>query len=175
VRIVDRETGAQLPAGKPGEILVRGDALFSGYWNDPEHTARVIDADGWFHTGDVCSLDEGGRIAYHGRTKDMLKVGGENVAALEVESFLSTHPAVKMAQVVGLPDERLTEVVAAFVELAPGTELSEQDVIDFCTGQIARYKIPRYVRFVREDEWPMSATKVQKFMLRERLIEELGL
>jgi len=175
VRIVDPETGAELPQGEPGELLARGDALFQGYWNDAELTSKAIDADGWFHTGDVCSLDEGGRITYHGRTKDMLKVGGENVAALEVESYLSTHPAIKMAQVVGVPDARLTEVVAAFVEPAPGTELTPQEVIDFCSGKIARYKVPRYVRIVGEDEWPMSATKVQKFKLRERLLAELGL
>jgi acyl-CoA synthetase (AMP-forming)/AMP-acid ligase II len=101
----------------------------------------------------------------------MLKVGGENVAAIEVESFLSNHPAVKMAQVVGVPDDRLLEVAAAFIELAPGAALSEDEVVAFCTGQIASFKVPRYVRFV--SEWPMSATKVQKFRLREQLIAEL--
>jgi fatty-acyl-CoA synthase len=175
VRIVGIESGEDLPPGEPGEILVRGLALFKGYYGDPELTRRSIDEDGWFHTGDICSLDPDGRISYHGRTKDMLKVGGENVAALEVESFLATHPAVKMVQVVGIPDERLTEVVAAFVELAPGAALTEQEAIDFCSGRIARFKVPRHVRFVTESEWPMSATKVQKFRLRERLIEELGL
>ena len=103
----------------------------------------------------------------------MLKVGGENVAALEIESFLSTHPAVKLAQVVGLPDQRYMEIPAAFVELVDGRSASEDELIAFCRGQIASFKIPRHVRFVTE--WPMSTTKVQKFRLRERLMEELGL
>jgi acyl-CoA synthetase (AMP-forming)/AMP-acid ligase II len=103
----------------------------------------------------------------------MLKVGGENVAAIEIESFLATHPAIKMAQVVGVPDERLLEAPAAFVELVPGAILTEDETIGYCRGEIAGFKVPRYVRFV--DEWPMSATKVQKFRLRDELIEELGL
>jgi len=105
--------------------------------------------------------------------KDMLKVGGENVAAIEVESFLNTHPAVSIAQVVGVPDEKYIEVAAAFLELQPGVTATEQEIIDFCTGRIARYKIPRYVRFVTE--WPMSSTKIQKFKLRDRLCAELNL
>ena len=128
-------------------------------------------ADGWFHTGDIGSVDDGGRIAYHGRTKDMLKVGGENVAALEVESYLSRHPAVRLAQVVSIPDARLDEVPAAFVELEPGHEVTEEELIAFCRGQIASFKIPRHVRFV--SAWPMSATKIQKFKLREELLAEL--
>jgi fatty-acyl-CoA synthase len=100
----------------------------------------------------------------------MLKVGGENVAAAEVEALLETHPAVAIAQVVGIPDEQLEEVPAAFVELAPGKAASEQELIDYCVGRIARFKIPRLVRFVRE--WPISATKIQKFRLREQLLEE---
>jgi acyl-CoA synthetase (AMP-forming)/AMP-acid ligase II len=103
----------------------------------------------------------------------MLKVGGENVAAIEVESFLSTHPAVNIAQVVGVPDEKYVEVAAAFIELRPGTTATEAEIIAFCQGQIARYKIPRYVRFVTE--WPMSSTKIQKFKLRDMLCAELGL
>jgi acyl-CoA synthetase (AMP-forming)/AMP-acid ligase II len=102
----------------------------------------------------------------------MLKVGGENVAALEVESFLSTHPAVRLAQVVGIPDARLVEVPAAFVEVAPGQDVSQEELIAYCRGQIASFKIPRHIRFVTE--WPISATKIQKFQMRERLVEELG-
>src|SRR5439155_24772907 len=109
----------------------------------------------------------------HGRLKDMLKVGGENVAAIEIESFLATHPSIKLAQVVGIPDPRLLEVPAAFVELAPGAELGEEEVIGYCKGTIAGFKVPHYVRFVTE--WPMSATKIQKFRLRERLLDGLGL
>jgi fatty-acyl-CoA synthase len=170
-RIVDVDSGRVLAPGERGELQLRGYNVFRGYYNDPEATARTLDADGWLHTGDVCSLDDDGRVAYHGRDKDMLKVGGENVSALEVESVLGAHPAVKLAQVVGAPDERLQEVVAAFVELAPGASVSEQELVDYCATRIARFKVPRHVRFV--EEWPMSATKVQKFRLRDRIAAEL--
>jgi acyl-CoA synthetase (AMP-forming)/AMP-acid ligase II len=171
-RIVDVESGRVLPAGERGELQLRGYNVFRGYYNDPEATARALDADGWLHTGDVCSLDGDGRVVYHGRDKDMLKVGGENVSALEVESVLGTHPAVKLAQVVGAPDDRLVEVVAAFVELAPGASATEDELVAHCRERIARYKVPRHVRFV--ETWPMSATKVQKFQLRERIAAELA-
>jgi fatty-acyl-CoA synthase len=173
VRIVDPETREELPVGARGEIAGRGWSMFEGYHNAPERNAEAMDADGWFYTGDMGALDETGRLTFLGRTKDMLKVGGENVAALEVESFLATHPAVRLAQVVGLPDDRLTEVPAAFVQLEPGADASAEELVAFCRGQIASFKIPRHVRFV--DEWPMSATKIQKFKLREELLAELGL
>jgi acyl-CoA synthetase (AMP-forming)/AMP-acid ligase II len=131
----------------------------------------VLDDDGWVHTGDIGSLTVDGRIRYLGRTKDMLKVGGENVSAIEVESLLSTHPAIKLAQVVGIPDPRLIEVPVAFVELASGYSLTAAEVTAHCSGQIASFKIPRHVRFVTE--WPMSATKIQKFRLRDQLLAEL--
>jgi fatty-acyl-CoA synthase len=172
VKIVDPDTGATLAADEQGELLVRGPNRFERYFGDPSLTEAVVDPDGWFHTGDRCALDDEGRLTYHGRIKDMLKVGGENVSALEVESFLVTHPAIKMAQVIGVPDQRLLEVGAAFVELVPGATITEQELVEFCTGKIARFKIPRYVRVV--EEWPMSSTKVQKFRLREQLLEELG-
>ena len=172
VRIVDPETLAPLPSGERGEMTIRGYCLFEGYWKAPEKNAEAIDADGWLHTGDLCSLTAEGRIVFHGRLKDMLKVGGENVAALEIESFLASHPAVALAQVVGVPDDRLEEVAAAFIELRPGEKASEDDLLSFCRGQLASFKIPRHVRFVKE--WPMSATKVQKFRLREALLEELS-
>jgi acyl-CoA synthetase (AMP-forming)/AMP-acid ligase II len=162
----------ELTLSADGEILGRGFGMFDGYWNDPVRTAEVIDADGWFHTGDLGAFDADGRIMYLGRSKDMLKVGGENVAALEVESYLCTHPDVRFAQVVGVPDERLGEVVAAFLELEPGASVGLDDVVEFCRGRIASYKIPRQVRVV--DEWPMSATKIQKFKLREQLVAQLS-
>jgi fatty-acyl-CoA synthase len=171
MRIVDSETNVPLAPGERGELVGRGAQMFRGYYGNPEATATVIDEQGFFHTGDLCSMDEHDDITYHGRIKDMLKVGGENVSAIEVESFLATHPAIKMAQVVGVPDDRLIEVGAAFVEPAPGCTLEPEEVIAYCEGKLARFKIPRYVRFVTE--WPMSATKVQKFRLREQLIEEL--
>jgi len=171
MRIVDPDSGEPLSPHAPGELVGRGPQMFTGYYGNPEATAAVIDDHGFFHTGDLCSMDEHGEISYHGRIKDMLKVGGENVSAIEVESFLATHPGIKMAQVVGVPDDRLLEVGAAFVELAPGQSVTEDEVIAYCQARIARFKIPRYVRFVTE--WPMSATKVQKFRLRDQLVEEL--
>ena len=164
--------GAILPAGQRGELCVRGYSLFEGYYKDPEKTAASIDGGGWFHTGDLGVVDDEGRISYQGRLKDMLKVGGENVAAIEIESVLATHPAVSIAQVVGVPDAKYMEVAAAFLELKPGTSVTEDEIIAFCTGAMSRFKVPRYVRVVTE--WPMSATKVQKFRLRDQLVEELG-
>jgi acyl-CoA synthetase (AMP-forming)/AMP-acid ligase II len=173
VRIVDVVTGADVPTGATGEVLVRGYNLFDGYYGDPEKTAQAIDAQGWYHSGDIGSLDAHGHIMFHGRFKDMLKVGGENVAAAEVEAVLAQHPAVVLAQVVGIPDYRLEEVPAAFVERAPGAVVTEAELIDFVKQKIASFKVPRHIRFV--EEWPMSASKIQKFKLRQGLIEELGL
>jgi fatty-acyl-CoA synthase len=173
IRIVDLETGRDSPPDETGELQLRGYARFESYYKDPELTATTIDADGWFSTGDLGRIDADGRLSYQGRLKDMIKVGGENVAAVEVESFLATNPSIDIVQVVGVPDDRYSEVTAAFVELKPGAELLEQQLIEFCAGQIASYKIPRYVRFV-SGEWPMSGTKIQKFRLRERLAEELA-
>ena len=171
VRIADPDTGAELPLGERGEIWVRGFTVFEGYYKAPEKNAESF-VDGWFRTGDLGSLDEAHRIRYHGRIKDMLKVGGENVAALEIESFLATHPAVKLAVVIGVPDERLLEVAAAYIELNPGAQATAAEVIDFCQGRIASFKVPRHVRFVTE--WPMSSTKIQKFKLLEWFNAERG-
>lgn len=165
VRVVDPETGRVLPPGEPGEMQIRSDQNFSGYYKDPEKTAATVLPDGWLRTGDRCSLDADGHIRYLGRIKDMLKVGGENVAAIEIESWLCAHPAVKVAQVVGAPDDKYMEVPAAFIELKDGATLTADEVIRHCKGRIASFKIPRYVYFVTE--WPMSATKIQKFRLRE--------
>ena len=171
VRIADPDSGAELPTGERGEIQVRGFTVFEGYYKAPEKNAESF-VDSWFRTGDLGSLDAAGRICYHGRIKDMLKVGGENVAALEIESFLATHPAVKLAVVIGVPDERLLEVAAAYIELNPGAEATEAEIIDFCRGRIASFKAPRHVRFVTE--WPMSSTKIQKFKLQEQFDAERG-
>ena len=167
VCIVDPETGAQLPANERGELWVRGYAVFDGYYKSPEKNAESL-VDGWLRTGDLCSLDEHGGIRFHGRLKDMLKVGGENVAALEIEAHLATHPKIKFAQVVGVPDARLTEVAAAFVELHDGERMTDDEVIGHCKGQMAGFKVPRHIRFVTE--WPMSSTKVQKFKLLESFL-----
>ncbi len=154
-----------------GELCIRGYCLFEGYYKSPEKNAEAFDVEGWFHTGDLGSIDANGRIAYLGRTKDMLKVGGENVAAVEIEGYLQTHPAVLLAQVVSAPDAKYGEVAAAFVQLRGGASASEADLIAYCRGRIASFKIPRYVRFVKE--WPMSATKIQKFKLREEIANEV--
>ena len=173
VRAVDPETGRDQPPDVPGEILVRGYSVCEGYHNDPEKTAASLDGDGWLHTGDLGRLDERGRMTFVGRSKEMLKVGGENVAPAEIEAQLTTHPAVRLVQVVGIPDERLVEVPVAFVELVDGTEAGEEELIAHCRDRIARFKVPRQVRFVTE--WPMSATKIQRFRLREQLLAEMGL
>ena len=172
VKITDPD-GNEVPTGERGEILVRGYCLIEEYYKDAEKTAEAFEADGFFHTGDIGSFDAEGQIMFHGRTKDMLKVGGENVAAAEIETFLAGHPAVKLAQVVGVPDARLQEVAAVFVEKYDDQEVIEQELIDFCKGKIASYKVPRYVRFVTE--WPMSTSKIQKFRLRDQIMTELGI
>lgn len=172
VRVVDAD-GADLPTGARGEVLVRGYSLFEGYYRDAEKTAQALDAEGWFHTGDIGSLDAAGTIMFHGRIKDMLKVGGENVAAAEIEAQLQKHPAVKLAQVVGIPDAKYAEVPAAFIELQTGQNATPEELIEFCRRDIASFKVPRQIRFVTE--WPMSSSKIQKFRLRTALLEELGL
>jgi acyl-CoA synthetase (AMP-forming)/AMP-acid ligase II len=173
VRILDVETGQDAAPGGRGEVLVRGYSLLEGYYKDPEKTAKALDPEGWYHTGDIGSLDEAGTLMFHGRLKDMLKVGGENVAAAEIEGCLQRHPAVKLAQVVGVPDQRLVEVAAAFIERKPDASVTEQELMDFCRREIAGFKVPRHVRFVAE--WPMSSSKIQKFRLREQLLRELAL
>lgn len=172
IRIIDVETGKEAPRGAPGEITIKGFSLFEGYYKSPEKTAEALDEDGWLHTGDMGAADKEGRISYRGRLKDMLKVGGENVAAVEIESFICGHPAVELVQVVGVPDPKLQEVAAAFVQLKAGATCTEQEIIDFCHGKIANFKVPRYVRFIRE--WPMSATKIQKYKLQEMMHGELA-
>jgi len=146
--------------------------MLKGYYNAPEKTAEVI-RDGWFHTGDIGSMDADGQVMFRGRTKDMLKVGGENVAAAEIEAMLQSHPAVKLAQVVGIPDDRYSEVPAAFVELVDGSQTTTQELIDHCKGKVASFKVPRHVRII--DQWPMSTSKIQKFRLQKALVAELGL
>jgi fatty-acyl-CoA synthase len=171
LEIRDLEENSALPPGERGEIVVRGPRVFRGYFKAPEKNAEVLEPAGWLHTGDLGAVDDDGCLHYLGRTKDMLKVGGGNVAAIEIESYLATHPAVSIAQVVGVPDDKYVEVAAAFVELKPGCSVTEAEMIAYCTGAMASFKVPRYVRVVTE--WPMSATKVQKFRLRDQLVEEL--
>ncbi len=173
IRIVDFSTGETLPDGREGEICVRGWNVMKGYYKKPEETAKTIDSLGWLHTGDLGLIDPKTRyLKFTGRFKDMLRVGGENVSAMEVESFLLTHPKVKQAQVIGVSDPRLTEVGMAFLELKEGMSATEEEILAFCKGKIAGFKIPRYVTFVKE--FPMTGSgKIQKFKLKEQASERL--
>jgi fatty-acyl-CoA synthase len=170
-RIVDPVTGQDVPPDTEGEMLFRGSNCFSGYLNDPELTAQVFDDEGWFHTMDVATMDEDGRVTFVSRLKDMLKVGGENVSAAEVESYLLRHPAIGIVQVVSAPDDYYVEVPAAYIQLKDGATVTEQEIIDFCVGKIATFRVPRYVRFI--SEWPMSGTKIKKAILRDMIAADL--
>ncbi|MEC7715334.1 MAG: AMP-binding protein, partial [Actinomycetota bacterium] len=167
----DPDTGDVLPNGSVGELWYRGPNMFDGYFRDQELTEEVFDERGFFKTGDICEIDSDGRVTFVSRLKDMLKVGGENVSAAEVEGYLITHPAIALAQVVSAPDERYVEVPAAFIQLKPDMDATEEEIIEFCKGKIATYRIPRYVRFV--DDWPMPGTKIKKIVLREMIASEL--
>lgn len=169
LRIVDPNTGLDLPDGTMGEIWVRGYNVMEEYWAAPDKTREAMTEDRWLRTGDLYTRLPNGSVIFGGRYKDMLKVGGENVAAIEVEAFLCTHPDVKIAEVVGRADPRLDEVAVAFVELRAGATVTEAALIDHCKGRIASYKVPRAVHFMAPADWPMSATKVDKRALRERL------
>jgi fatty-acyl-CoA synthase len=169
VRIAESE--GSVPGA--GEIQLRGWCLFAGYFDQPQATRAVITNDGWLRTGDLGSLDAEGRIQYRGRLKDMIKVGGENVAALEIESVLMGESAVKIAQVVAVADERYGEVPVAFIELHSGAHCSAEQLLEACRARLASFKVPRRILFVTE--WPMSATKIQKHRLREKLAAATGM
>lgn len=172
VRIVDPASGEDVAAGVPGEVVVRGFSIMLGYYRKPEETARCYDADGWFHTGDTAIWLDDGYMRFLGRYKDMLKVGGENVDPMETEGLLLEHPAVHDTAVVSLPDARLSEVPVAFVQRVPGTDLSADDVIAYCRGTIASFKVPHHVIFL--DEFPMTASgKIRKVELREMARQRL--
>ncbi len=174
IKLVDPETGDDMPAGEQGELLTRSFMVMKGYYNLPEATASAIDQDGWLHTGDLATVDEDGYYRITGRLKDMIIRGGENVYPREVEEFLYTHPKIADVQVIGVPDERFVEEVMAWVMLKPGETADAEEIREFCKGKIAHYKIPRYVKMTTE--FPMTVTgKVQKFRMREMAIEELGL
>ncbi|MGN6149356.1 MAG: AMP-binding protein [Rhizomicrobium sp.] len=173
VKIVD-EHGNTVPRGTPGELCTRGPSVMLGYWDDAHRTAEAIDADGWMHTGDIGTIDDEGYGNITGRIKDMVIRGGENIYPREIEEFLYRHPKIADVTVVGLPDERYGEELCAWVMLHPGQSATAEDIKQFCDGQIARYKVPRYVKFV--DAFPMTVTgKVQKFRIREAMIAELNL
>ncbi len=174
IKIVDPETGDVAPRGMPGEFCTRGYSVMQGYWNDPAKTADAIDADGFMHTGDLATMDADGYVNIVGRIKDMIIRGGENVYPRELEEFLFGHPAVADVQVIGVPDRRYGEEIMACIRLKEGMTATEEDVKEFCRGTIAHYKVPRYVTFV--EEFPMTVTgKVQKFVMRDAAIAQLGL
>jgi fatty-acyl-CoA synthase len=174
IKITDPASGACVERDVPGELLTRGYSVMLGYWNDPEQTAEAIDAAGWMHTGDLATMDRDGYVNIVGRSKDMIIRGGENVYPREIEEFLYTHPAIRDVQVVGVPDERYGEEIAALVIAREPETIDAEAVREFCRGKIAHYKIPRYV--ISVDEFPMTITgKIQKFKLREQAIEWLDL
>jgi fatty-acyl-CoA synthase len=173
VKIID-EDGRVVPRGTPGELCTRGYSVMQGYWGEPERTREVLDAGGWMHTGDLAVLDAQGYCSIVGRVKDMIIRGGENISPREIEEFLYRHPAVFDVAVVGVPCQRFGEEVCACIRLKEGMQTTPEEVRAFCEGQIAHFKIPRYVVFV--DAFPLTVTgKVQKFLIRERMRDELGL
>ncbi|MGZ4667238.1 MAG: AMP-binding protein [Blastococcus sp.] len=175
VKIVDPATGITVPRGETGEFCTRGYSVMLGYWNQPEKTAEVVDSARWMHTGDLAVMDEAGYLNIVGRIKDMVIRGGENVYPREIEEFLYTHPDIVDAQVIGVPDERYGEELMAWVRLREGAEpLTAESLREYCTGKLAHYKIPRYVKIV--DEFPMTVTgKIRKVEMRATSVEELGL
>ena len=174
VKIVDPETGLVVPRGVAGELCTRGYSVMLGYWDDEAQTRSAIDTARWMHTGDLAVMDTEGYLNIAGRIKDMVIRGGENVYPREVEEFLYAHPAIEDVQVIGVPDTRYGEELCAWVKLRPGATLSLDELREFCTGQIAHFKIPRYLRIT--GEFPMTVTgKVQKFKMREVSIAELDL
>ncbi|MBW1819256.1 MAG: AMP-binding protein, partial [Deltaproteobacteria bacterium] len=167
IKIVDFDTNQTLPTDREGEICVRGWNVMKGYYKKPEETRAALDDEGWLHTGDSGLMDDRGNLKFTGRIKDIVRVGGENVSAMEVENFLLTHPKVKNAAVIAVPDQRKTEVCMAVIQLKEGEKTTEEEVIGYCNGQIANFKIPKYVRFV--NEYPLTGSgKIQKFILKER-------
>ena len=173
VKIVDAD-GRIVPRGEPGELCTRGYSVMLGYWNDAEKTAEAVDRNGWMHTGDLATIDAEGYCNIVGRSKDMVIRGGENVYPREVEEFLYRHPQIQDVQCVGVPDAKFGEVLCACVVLKPGASVDEGGLRAFCCGEIAHYKVPQYFRFI--EAFPMTVTgKVQKYILRQTMADELGL
>ncbi|OGB16055.1 MAG: AMP-binding protein [Burkholderiales bacterium RIFCSPHIGHO2_02_FULL_66_10] len=174
VKIVNADSGEVVAPGQSGELCTRGYSVMHGYWDDPVKTAEAIDTEGWMHTGDLATMDTEGYVNIVGRIKDMVIRGGENIYPREIEEFLYRHPAVQDVQVVGVPDAKYGEELCAWVIVKPGQALDEDTVRAFCKGQIAHYKVPRYIRFV--DAFPMTVTgKIQKFKIRDAMKDQLGL
>jgi fatty-acyl-CoA synthase len=174
LKILDPDTGEEVPSGTQGEICTRGWFVMKEYYKLPEETAKAFNRDGWFRTGDLGTMDENGYIRITGRLKDMFITGGVNAYPAEIESFLMTHPKVSMAAVAGVPDRRMGEVGMAFIKLKEGQTATEEEIVGFAREKMANYKAPKYVKFV--NDFPMTATgKIQKFLLKEGAVKELGL
>ena len=173
VQIFDPETGEPCPPEKQGEICCRGYNVMKGYYKNEEATRQAIDADGWLHSGDLAIQDVNGLYRITGRIKDMIIRGGENIYPREIENFIYQMPEVEMIEVVGIPDEKYGEIVAAFIKLKKDTTLTTEMVQGYCRGKIARYKIPKHVFFI--DEFPKTASgKIQKYKLKEIGLEEIA-
>lgn len=174
IKLTDPDTGATVPRGQVGELCTRGYSVMSGYWNDPEKTATAIDAGGWMHTGDLAVMDGDGYLRITGRIKDMVIRGGENIYPREIEEFLHTHPDIRDAQVIGVPDATYGEELMAVVMMRDGASpLTVEQLREFCAGRLAHFKVPRYLRVV--DEFPMTVTgKVRKDEMRRQAAEHLG-
>jgi fatty-acyl-CoA synthase len=169
-----REDGSTADIGEQGEICSRGYGVMAGYWNEEERTAETIDKEGYLHSGDLGEMDSDGYVKVTGRIKDMIIRGGENIYPREVEEYLYTHPEIAEAQVFGIPDAKYGEQVCAWVQLRPGSSLTAEGVREYCAGQITHFKVPKFVKIV--DEYPMTVTgKMQKFVMRDKMSEELGL
>ena len=173
-KIIDPETGLDLPDGQNGEFVARGYNVMKGYYKMPLATAAAIDSDGWLHTGDIACRDSDGNYRITGRLKDMIIRGGENIYPREIEEFIFTHPKVKDVQVIGVPDKRYGEEIMACVVLKDGESMTEQELKDYVLAHMAKYKVPRYVDFVKE--FPMNAAgKILKYKMRQDAAEKLGL
>ncbi len=174
IKVIDTETGRTVAIGETGEFCTKGYSVMHGYWGDDGRTREAIDTDGWMHTGDLATMDAEGYVNIVGRIKDMVIRGGENVYPREIEEFLYQHPAVSDVQVIGVPDEKYGEELCACIILKPGMQASSDDIRAFCTGKIAHYKVPRHIKFV--ESFPMTITgKIQKFVMRQKMKQELGL
>jgi len=173
-KVVSPDTGRTVDRDQPGELCTRGYSVMLGYWDDPDATAAAIDDARWMHTGDLALMRPDGYVNIVGRIKDMVIRGGENIYPREVEEFLYSHPAVAEVQVIGVPDSKYGEELCAWVRIREGCALTDDEIRAFCRGQIASFKIPRYVRFC--DGFPLTVTgKVRKVEMREISIRELGL
>ena len=173
VKIVDQTTGEEKPFGEQGELCTRGYHVMKGYYKNPEETAKAVDEDNWLHTGDLAIMDRNGYCKITGRIKDMIIRGGENIYPREIEEFLYTHPKIKDVQIVGVPNEKYGEEVAAFIQVKAGEKIQETEISEFCNDQISYYKIPKYVFFI--NDYPTTASgKIQKYKLRDLATNELN-